>query len=607
MSKKSEKPVRRPKYYVMNHKQYDEMRRFYEKLGYDDDQTALLCSSSFGADIEVTSDVSYSEGWRFRLNYRREQQEKRGFFRGMFGGTPASAGRARKSSPMGMMCGGPPPMADMEEPMECMTAMSLENVVLDDGIEMNEPPEFNTVENNAKPENEEYSPLDQAQAIFSANVNTASWTYIRSRIERGRSIDSDIVRVEEIINSYSYDLAPPEDDSLFSVSVGHGDCPWKDGSELMFLGFRARKADEGVRRNIAMLVDVSGSMDDEWILVQMSMAAIMSGLGKGDVLSIISYSDNTKTVAKKISCGNRDELIEALMNVDGIGGCTYGSKGLEDAYSYLKDNYTEDGINRVFIFTDGDFNFGVTSEGGLEKFIYDKRKTGIYLSIIGYGENNFKDNKMEALARNGNGNYTFVSSPADIADTLSRKLLSSMVTVAKDVKISVELNPAFVSSYRLIGYEARMLTQQEFHDTEKAVDGIGSEHNVVALIQFERGKAEQKYKSRYVNVSPSENSDEFAFIEVHYKSPDGEDLTMKRSVTVKELEEAPSSCADTAALLAAFGLLLRGSKYRGDLTKEMLGEMFDKELKERSVTKPEPYSHYAVIGKYLGRDGTNDE
>ncbi len=592
------------KYYQMNEQQFNEMKVFYKTLGYSDEHTELLCKSCFGADIDVVPNIAYSDTWRFSLRYRRDRVEEeraaggiRGFFQGMAMAMNSKPKGLRRSSGMsgGMAsverCA---PMEDMCAPVEaCMPAPMPE-------LQAEPPePEFNTVETNAKPENESHSPLDRSQIFFSANVNTASWTYLRSRINRRRSVDSDLVRVEEIINSYSYKLDAPKDDSLFSVSTECCKCPWQSDSELMFLGFKGMKADRSIRRNLAMLVDVSGSMDDEWILVQMSMASIMAQLHEGDILSIIAYSDDTKTVVKKLHCGSRDDLVKAILAVDGIGGCTNGSKGLEDAYTYLSDNFREEDINRVFIFTDGDFNFGITSEGGLEKFIYKKRETGIYLSIVGYGENNFKDNKMEALARNGNGNYTFVSSPGDILDCLSEKLLSSMITIAKDVKISVEFNPAYVSKYRLIGYNARALTQQEFHDTEKAADGIGSEHNVVALIEFKRGKAEQKYQTRYVTVSSDNTSDEAAFIEVHYKSPEGKDLVMTRSITIDELNSAPKDNAETAALLAAFGLLVSDSKYSGDLNKGMLKELLESRLKQDGITEPAPYSHYAVIGKYV--------
>ena len=330
----------------------------------------------------------------------------------------------------------------------------------------------------------------------------------------------------------------------------------------------------------------------------MSIAAIMSKLQKGDIVSIIAYSDETTTVVKQLECGNKDKCVEAILSIDGIGGCTNGSEGLTNAYDYLQENYDENANNRVFIFTDGDFNFGITAEGGLKKFIEDKRQTGIYLSIVGYGENNFKDNKMETLARNGNGNYTFVANPADILDNLWTKLVSNLVTVAKNVKISVELNPAYVKEYRLIGYDARILTQQEFHDTEKAVDGMGSEHNVAALIELKRGQAQQQYKSRYVNVTAADSNDEFAFIEVHYQSPEGENLVMTKSITLSDLQAAENRNLPAAALLASFGLMVKQSAYQGKMNGTKLLDMVSALMKQQNLETPVRYSHLDIIRKF---------
>ena len=587
-------------YYELNTRQYEEMQSFYRKLGYSPEQTAKLCKSCFGADIVFNEKGYYSPGWRFarRYNFDRDDGMMRkmniGFPSPLFGGVkPLMSTSMRMSSYEASPMDGafaPMPSASMAAPVMGMAAPG--GAIAP--AQAPQPPVFSTAETHDVPENELHSPLDSPQLIFSANVNTASWTYLRSRILTGKYIDKSFVRIEEIINSYTFDLPLPNDGGLFSVTAELGKCPWNDDSELMFLGIKGKKADESVRQNLAFLVDVSGSMEDQWVLVQMSMAAIVSKLKAGDTLSVIAYSDNTVTVAKNIECGDLDKVIDVILSIDGIGGCTNGSEGLENAYSYLTENFGEDKNNRVFIFTDGDFNFGVTSEGGLRELICSKRSTGIYLSIVGYGEQNFKDDKMETLARNGNGNYTFVSNPGDITEMLWDKLVSNLVTVAKDVKISVELNPAYVSDYRLIGYDFRTLTQQEFHDTEKAVDGIGSEHNTAALIEFKRGEAKESYPSRYVKSSAADKSDEFAFVEVHYKSPDGEDLVYTKAITVDELKNAYQINIDMAAVLAAFGLIVKDSDYKGKADKKLLAQLLS-ELPETI----DPYDHYCVIKKYL--------
>ena len=588
--------------YRMNPEQYQEMKDFYKELGFSDKQVAKLCSNCFGADIKVDKSAVYNPGWCFGRNTKRLTSE------------PVFRRRAVESNAKGLR--GAPPTEGLCEPELCveeccpepepmMAAAAVMPGMAMPGMAMQgmaESADFNTSETEVTREAEQQSPLDNPAAIFSANVNTASWSYIRNKVRTSSNIDKNYVRIEEILNSYHYKLKKPADDELFSISTEKGMCPWQDGDELFLVGLRGKKAEKGVRQNLCLLVDVSGSMDSRWVLVQMSMASIISKLRKGDKLSIIAYSDETVTVAKDLDGGDMSACVKAILSIDGIGGCTNGSEGLTNAYAYLEENYDKDGNNRVFIFTDGDFNFGITAKGGLKDFIKEKRETGIYLSIAGYGYNNFKDDKMEALAQNGNGNYTFISCPEDILDELHDKLVSKLVTIAKDVKISVELNPQFVSKYRLLGYEARVLTQQEFHDTKKATDGIGSEHNVVALIQFTRGKAEKRFSSRYVNTSTADNNTEFAFIEVHYKDPDGNNLVMTKAVTLGELEGAKNRNIPVAALLGAFGLIIRNSEYKGAADKKLLAEML-KELdgSDKYDTKKKN-SHFDIIKMYCGKE-----
>ncbi len=575
-------------FYNISPEQYSEMKKFYEKLGYDEKQVKALCENCFGAKIVKQKNLGYNEDWEF---YRRIES----FNDSMRGGP--MAGMAFFGAPLAKMA---QPTGGCPAPGMAMSETVLEDCCAPEGLAAPMPmpvPEFNTAQTHTAKEIEETSPLDKPQMIFSANVNTASWSYIRNRIMINKNIDRDFVRIEEIVNSYPYKLKKPKNDDLFSISIEHGKCPWSKSDELLFVGLKGKKAEKKVHQNLAFLVDVSGSMEDRWILVQMSLMAIISKLGRGDVISIIAYSDNTVTVVKQLECSNIDKCVKAVLDIDGIGGCTNGSQGLNDAYDYLAENYDKDANNRVFIFTDGDFNFGITGEGGLSEFIKKKRETGIYLSVVGYGMNNFKDDKMEALAKNGNGNYTMVTNPADIFDNLWEKLISNLVTVAKDVKISVELNPYYVKKYRLIGYDSRVLTQKEFNDTEKAVDGIGSEHNVAALIQFSKGTSEKTYSTRYVTAKSEGNKDEFAFIEIHYKTPEGVNQVLTRTIGINELSTAENKNLDKAALLAAFGLCVKDSEYKGDADKKLLKTMLA-ELPEDSKDKENKTSHYSIIKKY---------
>lgn len=575
--------------------QYEEMYDFYLSLGYSEKQTKKLCSSCFGAEIVVTeAGTVYRADWSFYRKRRAHPiRDPGGLFGGIFSKANSASGNRK-----GAVYSREVMTEDAFAPMAMMGAQPMP-VGMPAPLPMAKMPEFNTAETNDVNETEEYGPLDKPQMIFSANVNSASWSYIRDRVSQSRSIDKSFVRIEEIINSYPFDLKKPKNDDLFRISIGHGKCPWNEGSELMMVGLKAKKSSKKVRQNLAFLVDVSGSMENDWVLTQMSLAAIMSKLKKGDHISVIAYSDRTVTVAEKKKCGEPDDCVETILSIDGIGGCTNGSEGLSNAYKYLADNFDEDGNNRVFIFTDGDFNFGITGEGGLSEFIRKKKETGIYLSIVGFGRDNFKDNKMEALARNGNGNYTFVTNPEDIRDNLWEKLASSLVTVAKDVKISVELNPYYVKKYRLIGYDARVLTQQEFNDTEKAVDGIGSEHNVVALIEFKKGTAEKTYSTRYVKAESEGNKDEFAFIEIHYKTPDDVNSVMTYTVGINDLNSAKNNNMPVISLLAAFGLVIKDSQYKGTADKELLRRLLAEVEKDESINTRKPYGHFDIIRKYL--------
>lgn len=596
------------RYYIsMNKEQYDEMYNFYIKLGYSEKQAKKLSSSCFGAEIKVNEDAFYKSDWTFwrTLDAPDEPRGLRGAIGAMFGGARSKSAppvgavyeeMADASAPVHMKCA-PMPMMNMS------AAMPMMGGAMPGGMSVGMPmpqEQFNSAETHNANEIEEESTLDRPQMIFSANVNTASWSYIRDKVSRHERIDKSFVRIEEILNSYPYKMKAPKNDDLFSIKTEHGKCPWNEENELLMVGLKGRKAPKKVKQNLAFLVDVSGSMENEWVLVQMSLAAIMSKLNKGDYMSVIAYSDNTVTVVEKMKCGDMGDYVKAILAIDGIGGCTRGSEGLENAYKYLTDNYDKEANNRVFIFTDGDFNFGITSEGGLSDFIYKKRETGIYLSIVGFGRNNFKDNKMESLARNGNGNYTFVTNPADIIDNLWEKLVSSLVTVAKDVKISVELNPYYAKKYRLIGYDARVLTQKEFNDTEKATDGIGSEHNVVALIEFKKGTAEKTYSNRYVTTKTEDNKDEFAFIEIHYKTPDGVDSVITHTVGVDVLDKADGKNMPVITLLAAFGLLIKDSEYKGSADKKMISELLSAAEENEKESAKDKFGHLSIIRKYIG-------
>ena len=436
------------------------------------------------------------------------------------------------------------------------------------------PPEFNTAETTKADELPEMNPLKETEVIFSANVNNASWSYVRNSVVRGRKIDPSFVRTEEMINSFDYGLTAPEQGELFSVTTKANACPWNAQKELLFVGIKGMEVSEHKPNHLVFLVDVSGSMQSKVLLEQMAIVALISRLGKGDTISIITYSNDTKTVVKNLDCGNMDKCIDAVLSMEFINGCTYGSQGLNDAYEFLAKYPDENTNRRVFILTDGDFNFGITSDGGLETFIKEKKQSGIYLSVVGYGMENFKDNHMETLARNGNGNYCFVGSPYDIVERLAMQFESTVYTIAKNVKIKVEMNPEYVSDYRLIGYHARSLTRQDFDNTEKSVDGIGSGHTVVGLIEFTPKKSEPVAESRYTQTQSKHLTDELGAVTIRYQSPDDENLEMFSPIPA-DLDKN-SHLVEIAGFLASFGLEMSDSDYKGTLDKSALQALIEK-------------------------------
>ena len=538
--------------------QLQEIEDFYLTLGYTRSQAKALSRSAFDSSVSGIEGERYCENWDFsyRLSssfnlYNSSWMNGGGW---MHGGWANSAGTGSWGS-----------YSASDSVITSSTAP----------ISPEQSATFSTVQTHDAPELPEMNPMSDTEVIFSANVNSVSWSYVRNVARLGKQIDPSFVRIEEMINSASYELSEPQGDADFAITPQIGECPWNRDKELLFLGIQAKHVQTEKKNNFVFLVDVSGSMHGNQIIVQMTLMAILSSMKAGDTVSIITYSDQTRTVARTVDCGDKDACVNAVLSIIFDGGCTYGSGGLEAAYKLLSEFDKHDN-NRVFIFTDGDFNFGITSEGGLSAFIKEKRNLGIYLSVVGYGLNNFKDNNMEAIARNGNGNYYFIGQPEDILENFKQKFEAITITVAKDVKIQVELNPEFVGSYRLIGYNVRKLTTQDFDNPDKAVDGIGSGHYVVALLEIARTQHDKGRQSRYVDRVSRQNTEEFAAVTIRYKSVDDESRELVRSISVAAADEKSSETnVKKAAFLAAYGMWLSKSEFKADLTSGMLRDMRD--------------------------------
>ena len=343
--------------------------------------------------------------------------------------------------------------------------------------------DFNTEEYNYISENGYKTTVKEPLSTFSVDVDTASYSNLRRYINSGQQIPADAVRIEEMLNYFSYDYPEPENGDPFSVTTEYSDCPWNEDNRLLLIGLQAKEIDVSRRppSNLVFLLDISGSMysDDKLPLVQKSFTMLAENLTQKDRVSIVTYAGYESVVLDGVS-GDQTARIAAALDDLEAGGSTAGAAGIEKAYELARKNYISGGNNRVILATDGDLNVGISSEGELTRLIQEKKKDGVHLSVIGVGTGNLKDNKMEALADNGDGNYNYIDSIFEAKKVLVDEMGGTLVTVAKDVKIQVEFNPRYVSGYRLIGYENRLLNQEDFNDDKVDAGEIGSGHCVTA-------------------------------------------------------------------------------------------------------------------------------
>jgi Ca-activated chloride channel family protein len=429
---------------------------------------------------------------------------------------------------------------------------------------------------------ENYSPIQETEfsqarttplSTFSIDVDTASYSNTRRFLTEGTRPPADSVRVEELINYFSYDYPAPRGAVPFSVSTEVSDCPWNPEARLVHIGLQGKTlSNENVpARNLVFLLDVSGSMSspDKLPLLKRGMSLLTQTLRPQDKVSIAVYAGASGLVLPPTSGSNQARIMEALDRLE-AGGSTNGGAGIELAYEVATRGFVKGGINRVILATDGDFNVGTTSEGDLQRLIEKKRKTGVFLTVLGFGSGNLKDSTMETLADKGNGNYAYIDSIAEARKALVREAGSTLVTIAKDVKLQVEFNPALVESYRLVGYENRKLADRDFNDDTKDAGEIGAGHTVTALyevISTNRGARPAsvdplKYqKSR--ELAGAASSGELLTLKIRYKAPNSETSRLLSEI-VRDDGRPLSSASETfrfSAAVAEFGLLLRQSKF----------------------------------------------
>lgn len=441
--------------------------------------------------------------------------------------------------------------------------------------------DFNTEEYDVIAETGFKSPLSEPFSTFSADVDTASYANIRRMINDNREVNKDAVRIEEMLNYFSYDYPAPEGNEPFSITTEISDCPWNDNTKLMMIGLQAEKLDKSAlpQSNIVFLIDVSGSMDmpDKLPLVKSAFRLLSENLSSSDRISIVTYAGSDKTVLSGAT-GNEQLEIESALNSLFAGGGTAGADGIETAYELAEKYFIEGGNNRVILATDGDLNIGLSSEGDLKRLITQKRKSGIFLSVLGFGSGNLKNNKLETLADNGNGNYNYIDSIAEARKVLVSEMGGTLFTVAKDVKLQVEFNPATVKGYRLIGYENRRLATEDFNDDSKDAGEIGMGHSVTALYEIALDGSEQEVPQPTTKYQSAENnnSSDLATLSVRYKEPDGDNSNLlERVLTADDISGSPSDNLKFAECVTEFGMLLRDSAYKGTSSAENILAMLD--------------------------------
>ncbi|MCM1123110.1 MAG: VWA domain-containing protein [Eubacterium sp.] len=424
----------------------------------------------------------------------------------------------------------------------------------------------------------------QPLSTFSADVDTASYSNLRRLIREGYDLDSlpeGAVRIEEMLNYFSYEYDDPQGMEPFGVTTQIGRCPWNQEAELLMIGLKTEDIDydHAPASNLVFLLDVSGSMDepDKLPLLQESFTRLTENLTAKDRVSIVTYAAEDKIVLQGAR-GNEKQKIKKALNSLEAGGGTYGSKGITSAYALAEENFIEGGNNRVILATDGDLNIGMTSEEELEALITEKKEAGIFLSVLGFGTGNIKDNKMELLADKGNGNYAYIDCLREAEKVLVEEMSATLLTICKDVKFQVEFNPDVVEGYRLLGYENRALAAQDFDDDGKDGGEIGAGHSVTALYEIvlceplddrltDKEIRDLKYGDAYRkkrgNAKESNAcGQEWLTISLRYKKPAGHVSTLlEYPVGYACYRNDPSEDFVFAAAVAEFGLLASHSEY----------------------------------------------
>jgi len=407
-------------------------------------------------------------------------------------------------------------------------------------------------------------------STFSIDVDKAGYSNLRRMINNGMQIPKDAVKIEEMINYFNYDYPQPTGNAPFSIQTEYAQTPWNNDTKLVKIGIQGKKIllDNVPASNLVFLLDVSGSMDQQnkLPLLKSAFKLLTSNLREQDKISIVVYAGSSGVVLEPTSRDQKNKIEEALDKLS-AGGSTAGGQGIELAYKIAKDNFIKNGNNRVILATDGDFNVGMSSDRAMKDLIEEQRESGVYLTALGFGMGNYKDSKLETLAQSGNGNHAYIDSMQEAQRVLGTEFGGTMYTIAKDVKIQVEFNPENVEAFRLIGYENRLLNDEDFKDDKKDAGELGSNHNVTAVYEIIPAGVKSKFLKdiddyKYSRqVSTGGNSEELLTVKFRYKDPESTKSKLIEKVVQTSSEKELSEDFSFVSALALFGMNLRESEF----------------------------------------------
>lgn len=433
-------------------------------------------------------------------------------------------------------------------------------------------------------ENSFVAVAQQPVSTFSADVDRAAYANVRRIIGYGQIPPKDAVRIEEMVNYFDYDYPAPEEGSVspLRVSPELAPAPWNPNHLLLRIGLQAKKIDlaKAPPSNIVFLIDVSGSMDEEnkLPLLQSSFKMLLGQLRPDDKVAIVTYANGTKVALPSTRVKDKEKIIKVLDNLYASGG-TSGGRGIQLAYEQAQKSFIKNGNNRIILATDGDFNIGINNTTDLEKFIEKQRESGIYMSVLGFGMGNYRDDMAETIADKGNGNYAYIDNITEAKKVLINELSGTLFAVAKDVKLQLEFNPKYVKEYKLIGYENRMLANEDFTNDKKDAGEIGAGHTVTALYELvpSDGKVAQSLRYQSQELNEKGKGNELGFLKIRYKDPKVKDaksveITEPLVFNKKALKET-STDYRFAASVAEFGILLRDNSNKANATYDQVIEL----------------------------------